>query len=853
MASGNRLARAAHRLLTVVAAVAVLLAVPAAPAAADVPLNTAPPTVTGTARDGQTLTADPGTWTGTAPITFDHQWVRCDGAGANCADIAGATDTTYVLTAADVGNRVRVRVTGTNGEGSDSAESDLTGVVAAIDPPVNTALPTVTGTARDGQTLTADPGTWTGTEPITFEYQWRRCDGAGANCVDIAGATGTTRVLAPADVGHRIRVEVTATNEAAGVDATSDPTGVVTADPPANTAAPTVSGTATDGNTLSATSGTWTGTAPITYAYQWLRCDGAGANCVDIASATADDYTLTSADVASRIRVKVTATNDGGSAEASSSPTAVVAAAPPVNTVAPSISGTELDGGLLTVDLGTWTGTVPITFSYQWVRCDAAGANCTGIAGAAAATYTLTGDDIDHRIYALVIATNDVDSAGASSALTGLIGAAPPANTALPTVTGTPTDGKVLTATPGTWSGTAPITYAYQWVRCDADGDNCTDITGATEATYTLTADDVTHRIRVEVTATNVAGDDDALSDPTAAVAAAPPVNSVKPTITGDAYDLDTLTVDPGTWTGTPEITFTYQWYRCDKYGNNCVPVAGATGGTYLLANTDVGAKIGLKVTGTNAGGTADAYSVLTPVVQPVSLAVAGAPYWRGWDIARGTALLPDSDGGYVLDGWGGIHRFRTNDNSTPPALTSTPYSKGWDIARDLTLLPGGTGGYVLDGWGGLHRFAVGGNPLPGGVSGGPYWKDWDIARDVAILPNGTGGYVLDGWGGIHRFAIGANPLPPPVSGGPYWKGWDIARGIALTADGKGGYVLDGWGGIHRFSIGANPRPAPITGHPYWKGWDIARSLTIPAGGGPTGLVLDGWGGLHRIAVPRPS
>ena len=194
-------------------------------------------------------------------------------------------------------------------------------------PAVNTGAPTVSGTPGSGSTLTADPGDWQGTPTITYVYQWQRCDAGGANCVDIPGATGSAYDLTDADLGHTVRVIVVANNDAGASNPATSAVSPVVLEPPANTTRPQVSGTPKVGQTLTATLGSWTGSDPLTYAYQWKRCDASGANCVDIAGATDHTYTLTDADAGHAIVVVVTAANGVGQDSASSSPTDATAAA----------------------------------------------------------------------------------------------------------------------------------------------------------------------------------------------------------------------------------------------------------------------------------------------------------------------------------------------------------------------------------------------------------------------------------------------------------------------------------------------------------------------------------------------
>ncbi len=195
------------------------------------------------------------------------------------------------------------------------------GRIRAAQGPQNTALPIISGTPQVGQTLAATPGTWTAS-PTGFTYQWRRCDSAGASCADIAGATGTTYAIAGADVGSTIGVAVTASNAVGSATALAAPTGAV-AGPPFNTAPPTISGTPAVGQTLTVATGPWVG-GPTGFTYQWQRCDSAGANCSPVPGATSPTYSVTSADVGSTLRAAVTGTNAQGATTAVSAATPVI-------------------------------------------------------------------------------------------------------------------------------------------------------------------------------------------------------------------------------------------------------------------------------------------------------------------------------------------------------------------------------------------------------------------------------------------------------------------------------------------------------------------------------------------------
>lgn len=221
---GSRKALAA----LLVALVSLVAATVAAAATMAAPVNTAPPTISGTPQVGQTLTASNGTWTN-SPTSFAYQWLRCNPGGNACTNVPNATQKTYTLVVADAGRTMRVRVTATNADGSASAESTQTAPVTpavSTDGPKNTEAPTISGTPKVGQTLTANEGSWTG-NPTSYSYQWQRCDVDVATCSSVVGATAKTYPVRVADLGYRLRVAVTARNAKGSATASSAISAVV--------------------------------------------------------------------------------------------------------------------------------------------------------------------------------------------------------------------------------------------------------------------------------------------------------------------------------------------------------------------------------------------------------------------------------------------------------------------------------------------------------------------------------------------------------------------------------------------------------------------------------------------------
>ncbi len=521
--------------------------------------------------------------------------------------------------------------------------------------PLNTSPPTIGGSAIQGQTLTATPGSWTGSPTPTFTYQWLRCDTVGVNCAPIAGAAGQSYLLAAGDIGSTIVAQVTGSNSAGSASASSSQSAVVGSSSggagpttpvldgfnranggvgagwslirPTGFAAMNVSGNAAvDASGSLFAWDYWNAASfgPDCEAYVTVATYGAadtiriGARITGAGTTTPSGYYVT---VSSTGAWSIQRIDNGGAP--------VTLATGPIQTLASGdklairIVGTTITALHYTTG-GGWNQVLSYDTSADATRYSAAG-----------------------RI-ALEFKTSTLDDLGGGA----LTGSSTPVNLSPPSVSGSLVSGQLLTASPGSWSGSPAPTFTYQWQRCDGGGANCVAISLATASTYTLTGADVGSTIRVTVTATNTAGSAgpvSATATPVVTAAAVAPMNLSPPSVSGSLVSGQVLTASPGSWSGSPAPTFTYQWQRCDGGGANCVAISLATASTYTLTGADVGSTIRVTVTATNTAGSAGPVSsaatgVVTAVLAPTTPVLDGfnranGGVGAGWSLIRPTGF----------------------------------------------------------------------------------------------------------------------------------------------------------------------------------------------------------------------
>ena len=578
--------------------------------------------------------------------------------GTNYAYVHHTTETEYRHTARHGGTYYTVRAVNASGPGMWSAidRSNLWGddggrsceqtsqQQAAEATPEATGLPVITGTVEAGETLTADTSgiaDFWGLDNAVFAYQWL------ADGEELPGATSATHTLADADAGKAISVRVSFTDDSGNA-------GTVTSEArhpntPA-TGAPAIRGKAKVWDTLTAdTSGIADedGLTNPAFGYRWL------ANGREKSGATGSTYNLAASDAGKAITVRVTFIDDAGNAETLTS--AALALDPDDYTMnAIWEVGTH---GVIPVG-GSATGVVEVPgdrdfFAVnlskgQTYRIDVAGhgdadalervrlhgvflyaeeLECSGAyEDPGVTTYVLTAGHSE--LYSVAVGAEGDGTGGyrvsvAESGDTGAgcdtkpVAAAQAANTpatGTPAISGAAQVGETLTAdTTGIADedGLDSVAFSYQWQSDDAD------ISGATDATYTLADSDEGKTITVQVSFTDDAGNEETLtSAATAAVEAKPnsPATGA-PAITGTAQVGEKLTADLSGIAdedGLDNAVFSYQWQA------DGADISGATGDTYTLADSDEGKAVSVTVSFTDdAGNEEELTSAATDAVKP--------------------------------------------------------------------------------------------------------------------------------------------------------------------------------------------------------------------------------------------
>jgi hypothetical protein len=551
----------------------------------DVPTGSV--TITGIATEDQTLTANNTLADDDGLGVLAHQWRR------NGVDIVGATSSTYVLGDADVGATITVRISYTDGNGTaESVTSAATAAVANVND-VPTGGISITGTVEEDQTLTANNTLADGDGLGVLGYQWRR-DG-----IDIVGSTVQTYLLGDADVDAVMSVVVNYTDLQGTAEGPflGGPTITVVNVNDVPTGSVTISGTATEGQTLTASNTLADGDGLGVIGYDWWR------NGLAINGATADTYVLGDADVGAAITVTASYIDGRGTVEhVTSAATAAVVNVNDAPTGSVTIAGTATEGQTLTANNTLADDDGLGVLAHQWRR------NGVNIVGATAGTYVLGDADVGATITVRISYTDGNGTAeSVTSAATAAVANVNDVPTGGVTIAGTATEDQTLTANNTLADADGLGTLHYQWRR---DG---IDVIGSTAQTYLLGDADVGAVMSVSVMYTDLQGTAEGpfLAGPTVPVINVNDVPTGEVTISGTLKITSVLTANNTLADQDGLGTLSYQWLRSDE------AILGATDMLYTLMADDVGETIRVRISyvdghSTNESITSNASEIIT-------------------------------------------------------------------------------------------------------------------------------------------------------------------------------------------------------------------------------------------------
>jgi Ig domain of plant-specific actin-binding protein len=271
-----------------------------------------------------------------------------------------------------------------------------------------------------------------------------------------------------------------------------------------------------------------------------------------------------------------------------------------------------------------------------------------------------------------------------------------PVNTAPPVISGTAQAGQTLTTSTGSWTYQTSPSYSFQWQRCDANGNSCAAIAGATASAYVVQTADNGATLRSVVTASSADGTTSASSAQTPVVGSTAPTNTALPAISGTAQTGQTLTTSTGTWSPTATTSYAYTWLRCNSAGGACTIVSGATAATYAVQAADLGSTLRAEVTATTSAGSTSATSAPTAVVTtptaPTGVIAATSVVLPNRLTISGVAFQPTR----LTNRAAILARFRVVDSNGRPVSGALVYAIGLPYAWTKSSAEVSTG---ADGW----------------------------------------------------------------------------------------------------------------------------------------------------------
>lgn len=657
------------------------------------PVISVNPALSGTTVVGNTLSATQGTWTvtgsGSSISSYSYQWQRSS--NSSWSDISGATASSYALTADDATKNVRVRVTALNLAGSTQAFSSQSSLVYGT--PINTKLPAISGTLAGGFTLTAVPGEWSANGAVistTKTYEWF-LDGTSAG-------TGTTLKLNAVDAGKLVVLRETVSNAA----------GSSTADSVASSA---TSGLASAPQNLAAQHGdkklTITWDAPLTtdggvissYALQYKATNsGTWINASGLSS-TSRSYVVSNLNNGATYDVRVFARTAAGDGEAAAL-TATPSTLPQITTLTLSgfaVVARQISQGSLSYNNG---GSTITASGYQWQYSADGSTNWMDIAGATNSSYVVASTYEGQYLRLQYWSTNANGTAYAYTPASAVVAS----GLADAPQTFTATAGKeslaLAWAAPTNLNGAAAVT-GYE-IKYTSDGSNWVTVSALSSArSYSLAGLQSGTSYTIQISALTAAG-----AGPAAETTAVPygiPINEQPPQVTGALAAGETLTVAPGGWNvnGNAITARSYIWFKTTD-GTTLTQLA--TGSSYVLTSTDVGAQIRVTESVTNAAGTASEPSPLSAAVRdglavaPTGLSLTYKPVqfdltWIAPTDLHGASEITGYRIEYRADGgttWSGADY----PVQTSATLTSLPAGTNYEV-RVAAITRAGTGEFT--------------------------------------------------------------------------------------------------------------------------------------------------------------